>query len=200
MAIPQEMDTMKVKVAKWGNSLGLRLPKSAAESAGVRVGTELDLTVDGGGFRLRSLGKTSAQLLDEMLADMKRLGPEAEPETVAWGPDRGSEMIDDDYARGILVEGPDGAPVRADGTPTRHVGDIAWVDLDDTRGSEQSGRRPALVLTPLSFHQMSRRAIICPITSKIRQWPTSVALPQGLKIAGMILVDQVRSPRSMERT
>eukprot|EP01032_Pedospumella_encystans_P038962 gene38962-44171_t len=65
MAIPQEMDTMKVKVAKWGNSLGLRLPKSAAESAGVRVGTELDLTVDGGGFRLRSLGKTSAQLLDE---------------------------------------------------------------------------------------------------------------------------------------
>lgn len=105
---------MKVKVAKWGNSLGIRLPKSAAETAGVSVGTELDLTVEGGNFRLRSMGKTSTQLLKEMLDEMERLGPENAPETVDWGPDRGSEIIDDDYSRGILVEGPDGAPVRAD--------------------------------------------------------------------------------------
>jgi antitoxin MazE len=104
---------MKVKVTRWGNSLGVRLPKSAAETAGVRAGTELDLTVEGGGFHLRSVGKTSAQLLEEMIAEMKRLGPENEPETVVWGPNRGSEIIDDDYSRGILVEGPDGAPVRA---------------------------------------------------------------------------------------
>jgi antitoxin MazE len=111
---------MKVKVAKWGNSLGVRLPKAAAETAGVGAGTELDLTVEGSGFRLRSIGKTSAQRLKEMLDEMDRLGPEAEPETVDWGPDRGSEIIDDDYSRGILVEGPDGAPVRADSLPTKH--------------------------------------------------------------------------------
>ena len=105
---------MKVKVAKWGNSLGVRLPKSAAETAGVKAGTELDLTFEGGGLRLRGTGKTSAQLLEEMLDEMERLGPENAPETVDWGPDRGSEIIDDDYSRGILVEGPDGAPVRAD--------------------------------------------------------------------------------------
>ena len=34
---------MKVKVAKWGNSLGVRLPKAAVESAGVTAGSELDL-------------------------------------------------------------------------------------------------------------------------------------------------------------
>ena len=105
---------MKVKVAKWGDGLGVRLPKTAAETAGVREGSELDLTFDNGGLRLRGVVKTSAELLDEMIAEMKRLGPEAEPETVDWGPDRGSEIIDDDYSRGILVPGPDGAPVRAD--------------------------------------------------------------------------------------
>ena len=105
---------MKVTVAKWGDGLGVRLPESAAETAGVREGTELDLTFEGGGLRLRNAGKTSAQLLEEMIAEMDRLGPENAPETVDWGPDRGSEIIDDDYSRGILVEGPDGAPVRAD--------------------------------------------------------------------------------------
>jgi mRNA interferase MazF len=79
------------------------------------------------------------------------------------------------------------------------VGDIAWVDLDDTRGSEQSGRRPALILTSLSFHQRSRRAVICPITSKLRDWPTNIVLPQGLKTNGMIMVDQVRSIDRSER-
>ncbi len=110
---------MKVKVAQWGNSLGVRLPKAAAESAGVTAGSELELSVEGEGFRLRPARKTSAQLLAEMIAEMKRLGPENEPETVDWGPDRGSEIIDYDYSRGIIVPGPDGAPVRADGTPIK---------------------------------------------------------------------------------
>lgn len=79
------------------------------------------------------------------------------------------------------------------------VGHIAWVDLNDTRGTEQSGRRPALILTSLSFHQKTPRAVICPITSKLRDWPTSVVLPQGLKTAGMILIDQVRSIDRAER-
>ena len=102
---------MKVKVAQWGNSLGVRLPKAATESAGVTAGSELDLTVEGNGFRLRSVRKTSAQLFEEMLAEMDRLGPENEPETVDWGPDRGSEIIDDEYSRGLIVPGPDGAPI-----------------------------------------------------------------------------------------
>jgi mRNA interferase MazF len=73
------------------------------------------------------------------------------------------------------------------------AGDIAWVELDDTRGTEQSGRRPALILTPRSYHETSRRTIICPITTKLRDWPTNVDLPQGLKTEGTVLVDQIRS-------
>jgi mRNA interferase MazF len=73
------------------------------------------------------------------------------------------------------------------------AGDITWVELDDTRGTEQSGRRPALILTPRSYHEASRRAIICPITSKFRDWPSNVNLPKGMKTEGTVLVDQIRS-------
>ena len=108
---------MKVKVAQWGNSLGVRLPKAAAESAGVTAGSELELMVEGNGFRLRSVRKTSAQLLDEMLSEIERLGLTSP--TVEWGPDVGLEIIDDDYSRGLIVEGPDGAPIRADQTKSK---------------------------------------------------------------------------------
>jgi antitoxin MazE len=104
---------MKVKVAKWGNSLGVRLPKSAVDVVGVRAGTELELTVEGRDFRLRSMVKTSAQLLEELL---DQIDPNNVPPMVDWGPDVGSEIIDDDYSRGLIVPGPDGAPVRIDGT------------------------------------------------------------------------------------
>ncbi|KQP08735.1 MazF family transcriptional regulator [Methylobacterium sp. Leaf99] len=35
----------------------------------------------------------------EMAAEMRRLGPDFEPPTVDWGPDVGSEIIDDDDPR-----------------------------------------------------------------------------------------------------
>lgn len=74
-----------------------------------------------------------------------------------------------------------------------HAGDIAWVDFDPTLGSEQAGRRPALLLTSGSYHVQSWRAVVCPITSKSRAWPFNVALPQGLKTTGVVLVDQIRT-------
>ncbi|HEX2136682.1 MAG TPA: type II toxin-antitoxin system PemK/MazF family toxin [Microvirga sp.] len=72
------------------------------------------------------------------------------------------------------------------------AGDIAWAELDPAHGTEQGGRRPVLVLTHRAYHERSRRALICPITSRVREWPFHVLLPDGLRIGGMILVDQVR--------
>ena len=42
------------------------------------------------------------------------------------------------------------------------VGDIAWIELDPVKGSEQAGRRPALVLTsiPLGLVEVSRTGIV----------------------------------------
>ena len=73
------------------------------------------------------------------------------------------------------------------------VGDLVWIDLDPTLGHEQSGHRPAIVLTPRQYNTRSGLCIMCPITSRARGYPFEVAIPHGRAISGIILVDQVRS-------
>lgn len=73
------------------------------------------------------------------------------------------------------------------------LGDIAWVEFDPVLGTEQAGRRPALVLSNRNYHEESWRAVVCPITTKVRVWPFNVLLPEGMKTSGVVLVDQVRA-------
>jgi mRNA interferase MazF len=73
------------------------------------------------------------------------------------------------------------------------AGDLIWTDFDPRIGREQGGRRPALVVSPSAFWQASGFAIVCPITSKIRPFGTSVVLPEGLPVSGEILTSHVRS-------
>ena len=95
---------MKVTIAKSGNSRAVRLPKAVTDAQGFEEGTQLELTVEPDGFRLRRAAKTSKELLAEMVAETKRLGGRgAAPETIDWGPDRGSEIIDDAYSRGDIT-------------------------------------------------------------------------------------------------
>jgi mRNA interferase MazF len=73
------------------------------------------------------------------------------------------------------------------------AGDIVWVDFDPVRGTEQAGRRPAIVLTSRFYHEESNRSLVCPITRTLREWPTDVVLPAGLKTQGVVLIDQIRT-------
>lgn len=70
-------------------------------------------------------------------------------------------------------------------------GDIIWISLSPTRGHEQSGRRPALVLSPAFYNEQNGTAIICPITSKQKGHPFEV-LVKTSKISGVVLSDQIR--------
>jgi mRNA interferase MazF len=79
------------------------------------------------------------------------------------------------------------------------AGDLIWTDFDPRVGREQSGRRPALVISPVAFWQASRFAIVCPITARIRPFGTSVVLPPGLPVAGEILTSHVRSIDTLAR-
>jgi mRNA interferase MazF len=36
-------------------------------------------------------------------------------------------------------------------------------------------------------------ALACPITSQVKGYPFEVAIPEGLKVTGVVLSDQVRS-------
>ncbi|MBF6571095.1 MAG: hypothetical protein IVW54_19695 [Candidatus Binataceae bacterium] len=42
-------------------------------------------------------------------------------------------------------------------------------------------------------------AVVCPITSRVRPFPTSVILPPGLPISGEILTSHVRSIDTVAR-
>lgn len=73
------------------------------------------------------------------------------------------------------------------------AGDLIWTDFDPTRGREQAGRRPAVVVSPAEFTENTGLAVVCPITSRVRPLPTSVVLPSGLPVAGEILTSHIRS-------
>lgn len=73
------------------------------------------------------------------------------------------------------------------------AGDLIWTHFDPSLGREQAGRRPALVLSPAALSVHTGFAIVAPVTSKVRPFPTSVVLPEGAALAGEILLNQIRS-------
>jgi mRNA interferase MazF len=79
------------------------------------------------------------------------------------------------------------------------AGELIWTELDPRTGRKQGGRRPALVVSPRLFHEATGMAIVCPITSRARPFPTSVVLPAGLPVAGEVLVSHVRSIDTLAR-
>ena len=72
-------------------------------------------------------------------------------------------------------------------------GDLVWLQFDPHAGHEQAGRRPALVISPRSYNRRVGLALCCPVTSRIKGYPFEVLLPDGLKIGGAILSDQIKS-------
>jgi mRNA interferase MazF len=72
-------------------------------------------------------------------------------------------------------------------------GDLVWLEFNPQAGHEQAGRRPALVISPLSYNRKVGLALCCPITSHVKGYPFEVVLPEGLRVSGAVLSDQVRS-------
>lgn len=72
-------------------------------------------------------------------------------------------------------------------------GDVVWITFNPQAGHEQSGRRPAAVLTPKSYNGKVGLALLCPITSQVKGYPFEVVIPDGLPVSGVILSDQVKS-------
>ncbi|MBU0648484.1 endoribonuclease MazF [Patescibacteria group bacterium] len=74
--------------------------------------------------------------------------------------------------------------------PTR--GDLIWLNFSPQKGREQSGRRPAFVLSPKIYNQKVGLVIVCPVTTKAKNYPFEVTLTTR-KISGVILTDQIKS-------
>jgi mRNA interferase MazF len=77
------------------------------------------------------------------------------------------------------------------GVPAR--GDVVIIDFNPQLGSEQAGRRPALVLSPSAYNGTVGLAIVCPVTNQVKGFPFEVAIPAGMEVTGVILADHVKS-------
>ena len=71
------------------------------------------------------------------------------------------------------------------------IGDIVSLHFDPPAGHEQSGRRPALVLTSARYNGARGMVICCPMTTKIKGYVFEVVISQRPPSA--VLADQVRS-------
>lgn len=72
-------------------------------------------------------------------------------------------------------------------------GDVVWITFNPQAGHEQAGRRPAVVISPAAYNAQVGLAIFCPITSKVKNYPFEVLIPDDLTINGVVLSDQIKS-------
>jgi mRNA interferase MazF len=80
---------------------------------------------------------------------------------------------------------------RAGYVPAR--GDFVRVVLDPRIGREQSGGRPALVISERTFNEVTGYIFAAPITGTPLGWPFEVPIPPGGKVEGVVLADQTKS-------
>ena len=61
---------MVIKILKWGNSLGLRIPKTIAKEVGVEEGSAIDISIEGDHLVIRPV-RPAKYCLSEMLSQVR---------------------------------------------------------------------------------------------------------------------------------
>ncbi len=80
---------MLTKVQKWGNSQGLRFPKTILEEAQIDVGDEVNVTVQDGKIIVETVNKLrNTYDLKELVSKIPK---DYRAEKVDWGPPVGKE-------------------------------------------------------------------------------------------------------------
>lgn len=80
---------MEVAVTRWGNSLGVRVPKQLAQLVGLQEGRPVEIVADGN--RLVMTPKRRRYTLAELLVDTTPADMHA---AFVWGDDVGREVVD----------------------------------------------------------------------------------------------------------
>lgn len=72
-------------------------------------------------------------------------------------------------------------------------GDFIWLDFTPNAGTEQGGRRPALVLSAKDYNIATGHCVVVPVTSVTGKLTSfDVAVPRGAKLEGVIISNQFR--------
>jgi mRNA interferase MazF len=77
------------------------------------------------------------------------------------------------------------------------AGDIVWLRFAPQAGHEQSGHRPALVISPAAYNGKTSLMLCCPMTTHIKGYPFEVIVSGARSSA--VLADQIKSLDWVER-
>jgi antitoxin MazE len=77
---------MAVTLQKWGNSIGVRLPKPILQQVGLAAGSRVDVVVEGDHLVIRRQRPKLADLLAQCKSENRH-------ETIDFGPPVGRELI-----------------------------------------------------------------------------------------------------------
>lgn len=72
-------------------------------------------------------------------------------------------------------------------------GDLVFLNFNPIKGHEQSGFRPAVVISNNIFNQNTKMVIVCPITSNDKDFPTHYKLEDTKDVHGSVLCEHIRS-------
>lgn len=68
-----------------------------------------------------------------------------------------------------------------------------FLDFNPTKGHEQAGMRPAVVISTNTFNQNTKMVMLCPITSNNKEFPTHYQLEDTKRVHGSVLCEHIRS-------
>jgi len=186
------MKTRELKIARIGNSRGVRLPASSLKRYG--IGPVMIMEERSEGILLRPAGPAVEKLTWEETA--REMATTGEDWTI-W------DTVDEDGLESVPWEMPKGGRVeerkprygkksRSQQTAIRRY-EVRWAKLDPSRGAEMAKTRPVVIVSLDELNAKLQTVTVCPVTSQPHPaW--RCRLP--VRFAGReaeIAVDQIRT-------
>ena len=72
-------------------------------------------------------------------------------------------------------------------------GDIVVIDFNPSKGREQQGKRPALIISNEKYHRRTGLLIVSPISNTPNQFPMHIKLEDNLTTKGVVLTQHIRT-------
>ncbi|HPW17053.1 MAG TPA: type II toxin-antitoxin system PemK/MazF family toxin [Candidatus Aminicenantes bacterium] len=186
------MNTKELKVARIGNSRGVRLPARSLKR--YAVGSALIMEERPEGILLRPAVGVPAKLSWE---DTAREMAASDEDWSEWDALAGDGLGSVPWAPGKKARVgekrvPYGHKPSARGEPVKRY-EIRWADLDPARGAEMAKRRPVVVVSLDALNERLETVTVCPLTSRLHPgWRSRVPVRCAGR-AAEVAVDQIRT-------
>jgi mRNA interferase MazF len=186
------MKTKELKVARIGNSRGVRLPASSLKR--YSVGSALIMEERTEGILLRPAAGGAAKLSWEETAREMAASDEdwSEWDVLAGDGLDSAPWTPGKKARIGEKRAPYGRKPSARGEPIRRY-EIRWADLGPARGAEMAEARPVVVVSLDALNERLQTVTVCPLTSRLHPaWRSRMPVRCAGRQAE-IAVDQIRA-------